>query len=143
MTARFRKKVRRMRGSHTHGWGAKKKHRGSGSRGGVGAAGMFFQKRSYVTTYDRDRFGRKGFGFVPQAAGKRMETINLRQVDALAAKNKLKEIDVSKFGYQKVLGGGRLTAPLTVKAKVITEHAKAKIEKAGGKAKSEEKEGAE
>jgi large subunit ribosomal protein L15 len=138
MTARFRKKVRRQRGSHTHGWGAKKKHRGSGSRGGAGAGGMFFQKRSYVTTYEPDRFGRKGF--VPQAAAERPKAINVKDVEALAAKNKLKEIDVSQFGYGKVLGDGRLTAPITVKAKIITERARAKIEKAGGKAISEKKE---
>jgi large subunit ribosomal protein L15 len=131
MTARFRKKVRRMRGSHTHGWGAKKKHRGSGSRGGAGASGMFFQKRSYVTTYDRDRFGRTGF--VPKTSVE-INAINLRQIDALAVKNKLKEVDVAQFGYQKVLGGGRLTVPLTIRAEVITESARAKIEKAGGKA---------
>jgi large subunit ribosomal protein L15 len=32
-------KASRMRGSHTHGWGHKKKHRGSGNRGGFGLAG--------------------------------------------------------------------------------------------------------
>jgi large subunit ribosomal protein L15 len=138
MTARFRKKVRRMRGSHTHGWGAKKKHRGSGSRGGAGAGGMFFQKRSYVTTYEPDRFGRKGF--VLQTGAKRPRTINVRDVEALAAKNKLKEVDVSEFGYDKVLGGGKLTAPMTVKARLITAGARAKIEKAGGRALSEQKE---
>jgi len=127
-----------MRGSHTHGWGAKKKHRGSGSRGGAGAGGMFFQKRSYVTTYEPDRFGRKGF--VARAAASRPKAINVKDVEALAAKKKIKEIDVSEFGYGKVLGGGRLTAPLTVKARLITASAKAKIEKAGGKALSEQKE---
>ena len=137
MTARFRKKVRRQRGSHTHGWGAKKKHRGSGSRGGAGAGGMFFQKRSYVTTYEPDRFGRKGF--VPQASAKRLKTINVKGVEALAIKNKLKEIDVAQFGYGKVLGAGKITIPLSVKAKVITESAKAKIQEAGGKAVSEQK----
>lgn len=140
MTARFRKKVRRQRGSHTHGWGAKKKHRGSGSRGGAGAGGMFFQKRSYVTTYDRDRFGRTGF--TPKTSV-RLKSVNLRRLEALAVKNKLKEIDAAQFGYDKVLAGGRLTIPLTIKAKVITESAKAKIEKAGGKAVSEEKKEAE
>jgi len=137
MTARFRKKVRRQRGSHTHGWGAKKKHRGSGSRGGAGASGMFFQKRSYVTTYDRDRFGRTGF--VPKTSVE-LKAVNLGMLDSLAVKNKLKEIDAAQFGYDKVLAGGRLTVPITIKAKVITESAKAKIEEAGGKAVSGQKE---
>jgi large subunit ribosomal protein L15 len=141
MTARFRKKVRRMRGSHTHGWGAKKKHRGTGSHGGHGQSGMFFQKRSYVTTYDRDRFGRRGF--IARASPERPKTINVGQVGALALKKKMKEVDVSQFGFQKVLGGGRLSIPITIKAKTITGKAKIKIEAAGGKAISEKKEEAE
>src|SRR3989344_7248475 len=39
MPANRRKKDSRLRGSHTHGWGSKKKHRGSGHRGGKGNAG--------------------------------------------------------------------------------------------------------
>ena len=39
MTVNKRKKNSRQRGSHTHGWGAMKKHRGAGNRGGRGAAG--------------------------------------------------------------------------------------------------------
>jgi large subunit ribosomal protein L15 len=104
---------------------------------------MFFQKRSYVTTYDRDRFGRKGRGFVPPTSPERPRTVNVKDVEALAIKHKVKEIDVAQFGYGKVLGAGKITIPLSVKAKVITEKAKAKIEKAGGKAISEQKEEAE
>ena len=33
------KKAKGLRGSKTHGWGAKKKHMGSGHRGGFGMAG--------------------------------------------------------------------------------------------------------
>ena len=135
MTARFRRKVRRMRGSHTHGWGAKKKHRGAGSRGGHGLSGHFFKKKSYVTSYAPERIGRKGFA--PKTS---VETraINLRQIDELATKNKLKEIDVSKLGYDRVLAGGRLTQPLIIKAKYMTEAAKEKIARASGTAVSEE-----
>jgi len=39
MTVNKRKKMSRLRGSHTHGWGAKKKHRGKGNKGGAGMAG--------------------------------------------------------------------------------------------------------
>ena len=39
MTVNRRKKVVKQRGSHTHGWGSKKKHRGAGNRGGRGMAG--------------------------------------------------------------------------------------------------------
>ena len=36
MVVRREKRVRKLRGSKTHGWGSKKKHRGGGSRGGRG-----------------------------------------------------------------------------------------------------------
>ena len=39
MTHNKRKKNSRQRGEWTHGWGAKKKHRGAGHRGGRGNAG--------------------------------------------------------------------------------------------------------
>ena len=39
MTINKRKKNSRQRGSWTHGWGSKKKHRGAGHRGGKGNAG--------------------------------------------------------------------------------------------------------
>jgi len=40
MTVHRRKKNKRMRGAKTtHGYGAKKKHRGSGNKGGKGMAG--------------------------------------------------------------------------------------------------------
>jgi large subunit ribosomal protein L15 len=141
MPARFRKKVRRQRGSHTHGWGSKKKHRGSGSRGGKGKAGLFAQKKSYVIVHEPERYGSRGFK-VPAAIKRKnvIRVINLKEVDALAEKKGLKEIDVSEFGYQKVLGSGKLSIPLIVKAEIITEKAKAKIEKAGGKAISANKE---
>ncbi len=39
MLKQKRSKVSRARGSNSHGWGHKKKHRGSGHRGGFGLAG--------------------------------------------------------------------------------------------------------
>jgi len=39
MLGNKRSKVSRMRGSNSHGWGHKKKHRGKGHRGGVGLSG--------------------------------------------------------------------------------------------------------
>lgn len=39
MLGNKRSKVSRHRGSNSHGWGHKKKHRGSGHRGGFGLAG--------------------------------------------------------------------------------------------------------
>ena len=56
-----RGKVRHMRGQRWHGWGAKKKHRGKGSKGGRGKAGRHKHKFSYVNTVDPYNYGYKGF----------------------------------------------------------------------------------
>lgn len=130
MPARFRKKVRRMRGSHTHGWGEKKKHRGAGSRGGKGRAGLYFQKKSLFMN-DREKYDAKK-GFNPPTR-KEVRAINLRELEALALKAGKKEIDVSEFGFEKVLGAGKILSVLSVKAKSFSVGAKEKIEAAGGK----------
>lgn len=129
-----RKKVTRMRGSKTHGWGMKKKHRGAGSRGGRGKAGMFRHKKSWRIRYDPDYLSKtKGFK-VPIEVKQNIKTITLKDVDILAKNLNKTEIDVSQLGFDKVLSSGKLTQALTIKANKIVEKAKEKIEKAGGKA---------
>jgi large subunit ribosomal protein L15 len=129
-----RKKATRMRGSKTHGWGMKKKHRGAGSRGGRGKAGMFKHKKSWRIRYDPDYLSKtKGFK-VPIEVKQNIKTITLKDVDILAKNLNKTEIDVSQLGFDKVLSSGKLTQALTIKANKIVEKAKEKIEKAGGKA---------
>jgi large subunit ribosomal protein L15 len=136
--ARFKKKVRSMRGSHTHGWGEKKKHRGAGSRAGKGRSNWLASKKSLTYSYQKERVGKKGFvGHGPHA--KEARTINLEQLERWAAANKAKEVDATKLGFDKVLGGGRLSMPLKVKARLITERAQMKIKQAGGVAMVESK----
>jgi len=133
MVVRFRKKVRRMRGSKTHGWGAKKKHRGAGSRGGRGQAGMLKHKKSWMLKYEPNHFGNIGFK-IPVEAQKNVKAITLKDLDILAKKLNKTELDVSELGFDKVLSTGKLTQALTIKAKKFVENAKKKIEEAGGKA---------
>jgi large subunit ribosomal protein L15 len=133
MVVRFRKKVRRMRGSHTHGWGAKKKHRGAGSQGGRGKAGMLKHKKSWMLKYEPHHFGKIGFK-VPLEVRKEIKAITLKDLDILAKKLNKNEIDLSELGYDKVLSSGKITQTLTIKAKKFVEKAKKKIEEAGGKA---------
>ncbi len=133
MVVRFKKKVRKLRGSKTHGWGSKKKHRGSGSQGGTGMSGLMKHKRSWMLQNDPEHFGRAGFK-VPSAVKKEEKYINLKDLDAIASKMNKKDIDLSELGYDKVLSTGRLTRPLVVKAKKIVEKAKKKIEGIGGQA---------
>jgi len=133
MVVRFRKKSRRMRGSKTHGWGAKKKHRGAGSQGGRGQAGMLKHKKSWMLQNDPHHFGKIGFK-VPIEVKNKYKAITLKDIDVLAKKLNKNEIDLSELGFDKVLSNGKLTQALTIKAKRFVEKAKQKIEEAGGKA---------
>ncbi len=135
MVVRRRKKVRRLRGSKTHGWGGKKKHRGGGSQGGKGMSGMLKHKKSWMIKYEPDHFGRIGFK-LPQPVARKKEqekAITLRDLDILARKIGKTEIDLPSLGYRKIISSGRLTQPLVIKCENVTERAKQKIEESGGK----------
>jgi large subunit ribosomal protein L15 len=132
MVVRRTKKIRKRRGSRTCGYGMSKKHRGGGSRGGRGNAGMLKHKKTWMVKYDPDHFGRKGFK-VPVKAKNVIKAITLRDLDILARKLGKSEIDVSELGYDKILSKGTLTQPLTIKAKKVVERARKKIEESGGK----------
>lgn len=133
MVVNRKKKFRKMRGSRSCGYGSHKKHRGAGSRGGRGKSGRFKHKKSWVIRYEPDYFGKKGFT-VPPEVKKEIRAINLRDIDNLAKNLKKTEIDLNELGYDKVLSKGKLTQPLTIKAKKFVENAKKKIEEVGGKA---------
>ncbi len=132
MVVRRRKRITKLRGSRTQGFGSHKKHRGAGSRGGRGKAGYKKHKKSWITINDPDYFGKRGFK-VPVGAKKQTIAITLKDIDLLAKKLNKTEIDVSEFGCDKVLSTGKVTQPLTIKAKKIVDKAKKKIEEAGGK----------
>ncbi|HDD46221.1 MAG TPA: 50S ribosomal protein L15, partial [Candidatus Aenigmarchaeota archaeon] len=101
---RKRKKVVKMRGSKTHGYGAKKKHRGKGSKGGKGYAGSFKHKKMMMLKYEPERIKRKK-GTTGPKRKKEIKCINLYEIEKIAQG---KEIDVTKMGYQKVLGRGEI-----------------------------------
>lgn len=131
MVVRKKRKVRKFRGKRSYGYGSHKKHRGGGSRGGRGKAGMHKHKWSYTVKYEPDRFGKRGFK-VPVAAAKKVKAINLRHLEALAVGKK--KIDLTKLGYNKVLGAGKIQAAMEVVAEAFSKKAIEKIEAAGGKA---------
>ena len=131
-----RKRVVKMRGSHTHGYGSKKKHRGGGSKGGKGLAGKFKHKKIFAMKYQPERFVKKRFKSMRQKnLAPMIRAINLRDIGKLSDKE---EIDVTEFGYDKVLAAGALARPVTIKARLFSEYAVQKIEKAGGKAVKKE-----
>ncbi|AFL94812.1 50S ribosomal protein L15P [Thermococcus cleftensis] len=141
---RRRKKVRKLRGSHTHGWGCKKKHRGGGSKGGKGMAGTGKRKNTkwtWTIKYAPDHLGKRGF-HRPKAVQYTPKTINLSDIDenlqlfldmgvAYEEEGKI-VVDVTQLGIDKVLGTGKLTRPITIKAYYVTPKAEEKIKAAGG-----------
>ena len=97
-----RKKNTRQRGSKTHGWGAKKKHRGAGNRGGRGMAGSGKRagqkKPTILTTYGNSYFGKHGF-HRPQKLLSEIKTINIEDL----GKFKEDKINLTGLGYNKLL----------------------------------------
>lgn len=145
MTVNKRKKLSRMRGTHTHGWGAKKKHRGAGHRGGRGMAGSGKRadqkKPTILKLYGNDYYGKKGF-HRPQKLLTKIKAVNIGDI-ALAIPRYVQEkkvtkeaeyfvVDTEKLGFNKVLGGGEIKIKIKIKSPFVTAKAKEKIEASGG-----------
>jgi large subunit ribosomal protein L15 len=144
MVVRKEKKSRKLRGrTRTMGWGRVGQHRKSGSRGGFGAVGFHKHKWIWVIKYAPNWYGKHGFVSVQQIRKyRKIRVINVGELDELAKTMLMKNIavkegdliviDTIQMGYDKVLGEGKVTLPLKVIAKEVTETAKKKIEEAGG-----------
>jgi len=117
-------KANKMRGSHTHGFGAKKKHRGKGSKGGKGMGGSSKHNRSHVYAKDPEHFGKKGFTSL-KARAKVINVFELVKFD--------NDVNLTAMGYDKLLGQGEISKPLKVTVLYCSPSAKEKVEKAGGK----------
>src|SRR3989344_7348686 len=124
MVVHKRKKSIKFRGSKSHGWGSKKKHRGSGNRGGKGLAGTgkraAQKKPTLWNLYGSGYLGKHGF--TPHGKPnkeKAINTINLINIDEYKdgwvkkGVAELKEgayiIDLKKLGYTKLLAEGKAT----------------------------------
>jgi len=135
------RKVRKYRGSRTHGWGQVGQHRARGGRGGTGKAGLDKHKWSYVIKHDPTYWEKKGF-VSTKALGKKVSIINVGKLDDLADKlesekkleRKEKKIflDLESLGYDKLLGTGEIAKPMLVKVASYSEAASRKLEEAGG-----------
>ncbi|MFH0836830.1 MAG: uL15m family ribosomal protein [Candidatus Aenigmatarchaeota archaeon] len=131
MVVKNLKKLRKQRGRRWHGYGAKKKHRGKGSRGGRGYGGSHKHKFSYIIKYEPDHYGTDGF----VSLKKKDSEINIdKMIKLMAGKN---SIDLEEHGYTKLLSRGVVEKAISVKVKKISAAAKEKIEKAGGTVESE------
>lgn len=133
------RKVRKQRGSRTHGWGQVGQHRGIGMRGGHGKAGRKKHKWTYVVKYDRNYFGKHGF---QRSWANRPTTMNVGELDtqieelmtheAVRKEETEYHINLNELGVGKLLGSGRVTKPLRVTVKSWSATAAQKIEAAGG-----------
>ncbi|MEK6940678.1 MAG: uL15 family ribosomal protein [Nanoarchaeota archaeon] len=126
-----RKKNTRLRGSKTHGWGMKKKHSGSGNRGGKGNAGTGkradHKKSLILKLYGNQYFGKHGFK-------RNSSLITKQRVINVTELNKFdNEINLTELGITKLLGGGRLEKKLTITVDHASARAIEKIKNAGGK----------
>ncbi len=127
MASRFRK-VRRLRGSRTHGWGQIAQHRRTGAKGGSGMAGLHKHKWSYTVKYAPDHFGSNKWH--PPNRVEIDRWINLYELEAVPSTGG--EIDLVTLGYDKLLGQGNVHSALKVKTKRASESAVEKIKAAGG-----------
>jgi large subunit ribosomal protein L15 len=106
-------------------------------------AGTHKSKWTWIIKYAPDHFGRSGFD-LPRATKNVYSSINIGDIDenidrllkeGVAKKIKGKiSIDVTKLNCEKVLGSGKVSNPLTVKAHSFSESAVKKIEASGGEA---------
>ena len=132
------RKVRKLRGSRSHGWGVRQ-HKGKGSHGGHGRAGGDGTKMSYTIKYEPNRYGKHGFHSV---MGISVNTVNVGEINELAGKlsmenhilseNEQEVIDLDSLGFDKLLGSGTVNRPLNVKVKSYSQLALKKVEDAKG-----------
>lgn len=103
---------------------------------------MHKHKWTWVIKYAKDHFGKRGFKRPPEVVW-RLPTINVGELEQLAAElerrgqlelvDGLPFLDGPRLGFFKVLGSGRVTRPLVIRAPSFTERAVEKIVGAGGR----------
>jgi large subunit ribosomal protein L15 len=128
MTFNKRTKDSRQRGSGTHGWGSKKKHRGAGNRGGRGMAGSGKRadQRKPSILKIHHYFGKHGF--VRKGLKEEIRCINVESLERFGKDT----LNLEELGFEKLLSKGRVQKAIAVRVRYASEKAKAKIEKAGG-----------
>lgn len=127
--------------SGTHGHGSSKKNRGAGNRGGRGNAGSGKKGQSKNMTKEGiNELGENGFNSRQEP----QNGINLRDID-----QRIQEFvdegvaeesgegfifHADEAGYNKILGGGKLTRDIEIRAEKFSDSAEQKIEEAGAEA---------
>ncbi len=152
MTRKFPKRIRKMRGTRTQGYGRVGQHRKGGQRAGKGkTTGWKKSKKSYYLKQkelgfpDPDwDFGKKGFKR-PQDIRRiyNVNTLNIKDLDLtiedLTQKNIATKtgttysINMKDLNVQKILGRGEINNKINITVDKASKQAVEKIESAGGK----------
>ena len=152
MTRKFPKRIRKMRGTRTQGYGRVGQHRKAGQRAGKGkTTGWKKSKKSYYLKQkelgfpDPDwDFGKKGFKR-PQDIRRiyNVNTLNIKDLDLtiedLTQKNIATKtgttytINMKDLNIQKLLGRGEINNKINITVDKASKRAIEKIESAGGK----------
>ena len=139
MATNKRSKKSRYRGSKTHGGGAKKKRRGNGNRGGCGLAGTGKRAQAKKPTIwkNKDYFGKVGFIKKNKVIVTPINIYELNNLindfktgcykEAITQSNDVFTVDLTKLGYNKLLGKGRVDYKVKIVCEKITDGAKNKI----------------
>ncbi|MBT5022114.1 50S ribosomal protein L15 [Candidatus Woesearchaeota archaeon] len=141
MALHKRSKNSRSRGTTTHGYGSMKKNRGAGHRGGRGNAGSGKRGDAKKPRYWKEKyFGSKGF--TSKSRTVKQVPINIKQLElkldqyvtlgVVEKSGDLYKIDLSKLGFNKLLGTGNVTKKLEIEVGFCSAKAQSKVEEAGG-----------
>ena len=122
------RKIRKTRGSRTQGYGRIGQHRDSGSKG-ARKVGRHKHLWSLIVTSEPHYFGKHGFTS-PQSLHSKENAINLIKLDQITQGP---QINLTKLGYTKLLGTGKITKPLTINVAKYSKSAQEKVAKAGGR----------
>jgi len=126
-------RTNKFRGSRYHGRG-KKAGRGAGKRGGRGNAGLNKHRVMTRLKYMPGHWGMHGFNRHPSLRNVN-SSINLGSVNEMAEGD---EINLSKLGFDKLLGRGSIDRALRITVKEASARAIEKVEAAGGSIETEE-----
>ena len=139
MPSRF-KKNRKARGSVSAGHGRIGKHRKHPS--GRGNAGGMHHHKINFDKYHPGYFGKVGQRHLHMKKNVHWKpAVNLDRVESLVpaedwkaceGTSKLPVVDLLRHGYAKVLGNGRITRPVIVKARYCSRIAEKKLKEIGG-----------
>jgi len=127
---KLKKRRKSSRPDKTGRHGSRKKHRGSGSRGGVGLAGTGKRAGHKITSISpKTYFGKKRKISDKKKIKKKTKFINLKGIQRLIEKKGKRELDLKDY---KILGEGEIKEKVIIKAKAASKSAEKKIKEAGG-----------